>query len=142
MSLQQPLQYPGQPRRMETLLLEWKVERTMLIEWPGEQGIEVSQTRVMRMTNDDPEPRIFVNERGDAFVGMFPPTSATEKLTQKTEPKQASTQEKGSQMDIVPESQLDEHQEKSNGSSSSNGRGNYDAEEAEITLAETMELEV
>ena len=132
---------------METLLLEWKVERTLLIEWPGGQ---VTQTRVIRgITNDDPEPRIFVNERGDAFVGMYPPATATERQQQRkieSASASASAPEKESRMEVEPESQL-EHQDKeteeksSHGSSSGNGR-KHGSEEAEMTLAETLELEV
>ena len=127
---------------METLLLEWKVERTLLIEWPnGGQEIATPQSRVIRMSKDDPEPHIVINERGDAFVSMFPPASAEK--PQKSEQKQETTHEKETQMDTEPESQLDEHQENvtQESSSSSSGR-KYDSEEAEMTLAESMELEV
>ena len=124
---------------METLLLEWKVERTLLIEWPNGGQEIATQSRVIRMSKDDPEPHIVVNERGDAFVSMFPPASAEKQ--QKL--KQVSMLEKETQMDMEPESQLDEHQDNvtQESSSSSSGR-KYDSEEAEMTLAESMELEV
>ena len=124
------------------LLLEWKAERTLLLEWPGGQGQEID---VIRIVNDDPEPQLLVNERGECFVGLFPPSSATERQQQKkseasavakesqTMDIEAALEEKGN-MDVEDKVMPEEK-------GSSSGR-KYDSEYVEITLAETMELEV